>query len=621
MTDSQNINNNSQGGIIEGQRHSECNPTTGCGEKFIMPSGFVVEAEDGEAVVDGEAVLAYPDDIWKVKGTVPQICGIINSMVGNDNFAPGAVLTNQDKKITIDSSKQNYKSRIKQQDADPNRYTGSYMIFINRKSTMDPKVYTIRGTFKQILSAVNGIHSDVKFEQGGSFMAEGGEVKQQGSQFVKKYESFKEKYPDTILLFQLGDFYETIRGDAEIISKVLDIPLAKTSDGTALAGFKHYDIDSNMRKLVNAGHRVALIQEIQSAGENKKLSMTERMSTEGKFNELNELLSPAVKKTEDCITEHSSAKEYISWLVQKFNSGHIFKNRLEFERHAESLGITTPRDIKELTELAIIGYANNISILSGKTIDLKYNELVEFYNRQPNMTLRTTATILKQQYSTPVPISYILGVWCGMDKDGLFFEPSAGNGMLTIASHPKNFIVNEIDETRTCVLETQGFKKVISQDGTKEFKEYQHYFDAVITNPPFGTWDEQIDGYDIKGLEHAMSIIALNTMKNNGRCAIIIGGHTEFDDRGRVKGLKDKIFLTYLSKFYNVHDTININGQLYTRQGTQYSIRAILINGRKTEPSGFYPLINKELQNLERYSYKQVNNFTELYERVVKNMP
>ncbi|MFN4111268.1 MAG: hypothetical protein ACK4G1_03275, partial [Ignavibacteria bacterium] len=76
---------------------------------------------------------------------------------------------------------------------------------------------------------------------------------------MKQYYKIKQKYPDTILLFRMGDFYETFEDDAIITSKVLGITLTKRAHGAAgdvpLAGFPHHALDSYLPKLVRAGYR------------------------------------------------------------------------------------------------------------------------------------------------------------------------------------------------------------------------------------------------------------------------------------------------------------------------------------------------------------------------------
>jgi len=75
----------------------------------------------------------------------------------------------------------------------------------------------------------------------------------------------------------------------------------------------------------------------------------------------------------------------------------------------------------------------------GKTVAEKFGDIVELYRGQVNLSHRTSQSIMLQQYSTPAPIGYLMGIFCGVDKAGSYFEPSAGNGLLTIAAEPHTF--------------------------------------------------------------------------------------------------------------------------------------------------------------------------------------
>lgn len=83
----------------------------------------------------------------------------------------------------------------------------------------------------------------------------------------KQYNAIKVKYPGALLLFRVGDFYETFGQDAIAASKVLDIVLTKRGNGsaseTALAGFPHHSLDTYLPKLVRAGHRVAICDQLE----------------------------------------------------------------------------------------------------------------------------------------------------------------------------------------------------------------------------------------------------------------------------------------------------------------------------------------------------------------------
>ena len=84
---------------------------------------------------------------------------------------------------------------------------------------------------------------------------------------MKQYNAIKVKYPGALLLFRVGDFYETFGEDAIKASKVLDIVLTKRGSGSAseieLAGFPHHALDTYLPKLVRAGHRVAICDQLE----------------------------------------------------------------------------------------------------------------------------------------------------------------------------------------------------------------------------------------------------------------------------------------------------------------------------------------------------------------------
>lgn len=294
-------------------------------------------------------------------------------------------------------------------------------------------------------------------------------------------------------------------------------------------------------------------------------------------------------------------------------------NKRSIEKLAASFGISNKNEVKELTELAIVNRARELAHSPGTTRE-RFDKIVELYYSQVNLSHRTSQSILLQQYSTPAPIGYMAGVFCEIDKlqfkGGFAFEPSAGNGLLTIAAKPERVYVNEIDSTRNRNLHTQGFADVTGLDATRPFEGKQKRYQAVLTNPPFGNIEATLyyETFGIKALEHVMALRALDTMASDGRAAIIIGGHTRWDNKGRVQAGKQRIFLNYLHSRYHVADIINIDGhKLYSRQGTAFDVRLILINGRKKTPFGNAPVYNVETD-------KAVNTFDELFDRVMDAM-
>ena len=93
-------------------------------------------------------------------------------------------------------------------------------------------------------------------------------TKTQQTPLMAQYYKVKQAHPDTILLFRVGDFFETFEDDAKLASKVLGITLTKRSNGSAgdtpLAGFPHHAIDNYLPKLVRAGYRVAVCEQTEN---------------------------------------------------------------------------------------------------------------------------------------------------------------------------------------------------------------------------------------------------------------------------------------------------------------------------------------------------------------------
>ncbi|MCK5223335.1 DNA mismatch repair protein MutS, partial [Candidatus Calescamantes bacterium] len=93
-----------------------------------------------------------------------------------------------------------------------------------------------------------------------------GKNKPNETPMIRQFLKIKEKYPDTILLYRVGDFYETFFEDARTASRVLNIALTsrgKSSNGESipLAGIPYHALDSYLYKLVKAGHNAAVCEQ------------------------------------------------------------------------------------------------------------------------------------------------------------------------------------------------------------------------------------------------------------------------------------------------------------------------------------------------------------------------
>ena len=304
-------------------------------------------------------------------------------------------------------------------------------------------------------------------------------------------------------------------------------------------------------------------------------------------------------------------KKFMDRVNTRLGFGQKINGIVELRKMAEECGLKESKDtdLQELAEAAIVMRARGIASSESTNNAKKFELIKKLYENQPSLNQRDSERVMKQQYSTPAPYAFVADMYVkgnGKVIDSAL-EPSAGNGMLTIGLPKDKVHVNDIDDTRLLNLNRQGFGKVTSQDGTQPFNVKP--VDIVITNPPFGSaTPKDYDGYNISSLEGQMAINALDSMKGDGRAAIIIGGNTEYAKNGSLKP-KDKAFLGYLYSHYNVEDVINVDGGLYAKQGTSYPTRMILINGRRLNENAFPPVKDKARA-------ETVKDYDELYKRI-----
>ena len=163
---------------------------------------------------------------------------------------------------------------------------------------------------------------------------------------MKQYNSIKAKYPNAMLLFRVGDFYETFGNDAVLSSKILGITLTKRSNGSsndALAGFPYHSLDTYLPKLVRAGQRVAICDQLENPKATKKIvkrGVTELVTPGVSYNDkvldqkVNNFLASIHFGAKDIglsFLDISTGEflvaqgqdEYISKLLQSFNPSEI----------------------------------------------------------------------------------------------------------------------------------------------------------------------------------------------------------------------------------------------------------------------------------------------------------
>ena len=137
---------------------------------------------------------------------------------------------------------------------------------------------------------------------------------------MRQYNQIKEEHPQTILLFRVGDFYETFGSDAELVSRELGITLTKRNNGgdqTPLAGFPFHALDSYLPKLVNKGYKVAICEQTEDPESAKKAGrkIVER--------EVTEITTPGLSLSEK-VLNHNRNNYIFSIYKEGINLGCAF---------------------------------------------------------------------------------------------------------------------------------------------------------------------------------------------------------------------------------------------------------------------------------------------------------
>ena len=143
----------------------------------------------------------------------------------------------------------------------------------------------------------------------------------------KQFQDLKAKHPDAVLLFRCGDFYETYEDDAEVVARDLGITLTKSSkDGSRMVGFPHHALDSYLPKLIRAGLRVAICDQLEDP------KLTKQLVKRG----ITELVTPQPKPTAKVKLPPLTRKQYdLLCECIRYRSADNSKERAEAEQHGQ----------------------------------------------------------------------------------------------------------------------------------------------------------------------------------------------------------------------------------------------------------------------------------------------
>ena len=286
-------------------------------------------------------------------------------------------------------------------------------------------------------------------------------------------------------------------------------------------------------------------------------------------------------------------------LADILGAGGEFNNIVQARKKIEEItgqkieaGTELAKQADETVETAVVLAAREIVRNSRKEgNNVTYDRLVGLYDRQPNLSVRSSDSIREQAYSTPVPLAYIASELAGINNNTTVLEPTAGNGMLLIGASFGKSSANELNALRASMLRSMGFDVTEKNAATEELSKPKSE-DVVIANPPFGAVKDNQgrtisfavkDGYSTNEIDHAIAFKALEAMKDDGRAVLIVGGVLPTTEEGRkdaYRGASKRSFYYNLYNKYNVVDHFTVDGGMYTKQGASYPVDVIVINGR-----------------------------------------
>ncbi len=277
------------------------------------------------------------------------------------------------------------------------------------------------------------------------------------------------------------------------------------------------------------------------------------------------------------------------------------------------------KQIQESVELILVEESRYTANLR-ETKDA-FNKILSLYNNQPVLNVRTSESVAKQAYSTPISLGFLISNYLDL-KNNSVYEPCAGNGSLTITAKANNVTACEIDPIRVKHLLHLGFNVIkfsALDPATRVILQGFGKFKRIVMNPPFGSYPSnqhiKINGRAITDIDQAIAIHSLQFLEPNGIAAIILGGHNlKVDKYGGYKA-NDQFFLNHIYRNFDVIKNIDINGDLYRKQGTSFDIRLIILRNSNT----------KEFKHVLPYDYSdkpgqilKANTWEDLYNILTK---
>jgi DNA mismatch repair protein MutS len=159
---------------------------------------------------------------------------------------------------------------------------------------------------------------------------------------MQQYRDAKERHPGMLLLFRMGDFYELFEDDAEVVARVLGLTLTSRDKTIPMAGFPHHALEQHLRRLLHAGHRVAICDQVEDAALAKGLVRREvtRVITPGTLTD-DDLLDPREANYLAAVAPRGSAVG-LAWVEP--STGDFYAVDVSAEELPEAVGRLGPSE-------------------------------------------------------------------------------------------------------------------------------------------------------------------------------------------------------------------------------------------------------------------------------------
>ncbi|MCP5014638.1 MAG: hypothetical protein GY938_05065 [Ketobacter sp.] len=307
-------------------------------------------------------------------------------------------------------------------------------------------------------------------------------------------------------------------------------------------------------------------------------------------------------EVEKIIVDDPLINAFVDFFINPENSLKTIVAARKFAREHgldAKAGSIEAKVLEEKLETALVLVSRRI-VADASSPSEAYDALVDLYNRQPKLGVRTSKSMTEQAYSTPMPLAYLASRLAGVQNADVIYEPSAGNGALLMETNPKTqkVFANEIDADRANVLRDQGFRvtetDAVDPDQTNGLIQVEGGADVIIMNPPFGAVKDEdgksqkfkVDKLNTTQIDHAIALQALHAMQDDDARAVMIVGSINKqikgdEERGKAyNAAQRRKFYYFLYNDYNVVDHFTVPGELYEKQGAGWPVDIIVIHGR-----------------------------------------